>query len=164
MTAEVNMLKRHTKESGSIECFPDILHGVNSMENMYAWVKAKFGQDRGGDQPGNDNDSVWAEMKDSGGNTATFAPFCDIYVLCAIAEDLDSVYSKGDTLKEMDYIVKSGINHPGKAVVVYSLKRSIPGIFGDGTSLYATFHPTRKLGASFGRHSKRQVWSSQLAD
>jgi hypothetical protein len=53
--------------------------------------------------------------------------------LLAAAEDLDLVLSKGDTLKEMDYIQKAGINHLTEAVVIYNLKRgAVPGIFGNG--------------------------------
>jgi hypothetical protein len=57
-------------------------------------------------------------MKDSGTNGPTFGPFCDIYVLLAAAKDLDLVLSKGDTLKEIDYIQKAGIKHPAEAVVI----------------------------------------------
>jgi hypothetical protein len=64
---------------------------------------------------------IWGEMKDSGTDGPTFRPFCDIYVLMAAAKDLDLVLSKGDTLKEMDYIQKAGINHPAEAVAIYSL-------------------------------------------
>jgi hypothetical protein len=68
----------------------------------------------------------------------TFSPFCDIYVLLVAAEDLDLIMSKGDMLKEMDYIQKAGIKHPAEVVVIYSLKRAVPGIFGDGIGLGGT--------------------------
>jgi hypothetical protein len=42
--------------------------------------------------------------------------------MLAAAENLDSIFSKGDTLKEMDCIQKAGIDYPAKAVVIYSLK------------------------------------------
>ncbi len=32
----------------------------------------------------------------------------------------------------MEYIQKAGIKHPSEAVVIYSLKRATPDIFGDG--------------------------------
>jgi hypothetical protein len=39
--------------------------------------------------------------------------------------------SKGDTLKEMDYIQKAGIKHPSESGVIYRFKQMVPGIFGD---------------------------------
>ena len=74
----------------------------------------------------------------------------------AAAEDLESVLSKGDTLKEMDYIQKAGISHPAEAIVIYSLKRAVPGIFGDGLGSGGTsFLPKLKTAAD---------WESMLSD
>ena len=102
-------------------------------------------QGGGGDDP---YSSIWGEMKDSGADRPTFGPFCDIYVLLGAFEDLDSVLSKGDTLKEMDCIQKAGIKHPAEAVVIYSLKRAVPGIFGDGLGAGVTsFIPKLKSAA-----------------
>jgi hypothetical protein len=101
----------------------------------------------GGDDP---DSSIWGEMKDSGTSGPTFGPLCDIYVLLAAAKDLDLVLSKGDTLKEMDYIQKAGIKHPTEAVVIYSLKRAVPGIFGDGIrSGGSSFLPKLKTAADW---------------
>jgi hypothetical protein len=54
--------------------------------------------------------------------------------------------TKGDTLKELDYILKAGIRHPSEALIIYSLKRSILGLFGDGSSSSSTtsFPPSLK--------------------
>ena len=102
---------------------------------------------RGGDDP---DSSIWGKTKDLGADGPTFGPFCDIYVLLAAFEDLDSVLSKGDTLKEMDYIQKAGIKHPAEAVIIYSLKRAVPGIFGDGLGSGGTsFLPKLKSAAEW---------------
>ena len=94
--------------------------------------------------------SIWDDVDDAGTSGPTFGPFCDIYVLLATAEDIDSVMSKGDTLKEMDYIQKAGIAHPAEAVVIYSLKRAVPGIFGDGLGASGTsFLPALKTAADW---------------
>jgi hypothetical protein len=56
----------------------------------------------------------------------------------------------------MDYIQKAGIKHPAEAVVIYSLKRSVPGIFGDGLgSSGMSFLPKLKNAAD---------WESMLSD
>jgi hypothetical protein len=66
------------------------------------------------------------------------------------AKDLDLVLSKGDILKEMNYIQKARIKHPAEAVVIYSLKRAVPGIFGDGIgSGGASFLPKLKTAADW---------------
>ncbi len=53
-------------------------------------------------------------------------------------------------LKEMDYIQKVGIKHPAKAVVIYSLKRAVPGIFGEGLGSGGTsFLPMLKTAANW---------------
>jgi hypothetical protein len=54
---------------------------------------------RGGGDP---DSSLWGNINNNGLARPTFGPFCDIYILLVAAEDLDSVLSKGDTLKEMD--------------------------------------------------------------
>jgi hypothetical protein len=57
---------------------------------------------------------------------------------------------KGDTLKEMDYIQKAGIKHPSKAGVIYSFKRAVPGILGDGScSEGASFLPALKTASDW---------------
>jgi hypothetical protein len=76
--------------------------------------------------------SIWGEMKDPGTDGPSVRPICDIYVLLATANDSDLFLLKGDTLKDMDYTQKAGINHPSEALVIYSLKRPVPGIFGNG--------------------------------
>jgi hypothetical protein len=150
LRAEIGLLKKQSASRGSISCFQDLLPGVQSLEDVHSWVVANFGGASGaggGDDP---DSSIWGEMKDSGADGPTFGPFCDIYVLLAAFEDLDSVLSKGDTLKEMDYIQKAGIKHPAEAVVIYSLKRAVPGIFGDGLGSGGTsFLPKLKSAAEW---------------
>jgi hypothetical protein len=150
LRAEVGLLKKQGASRGSISCFQDLLPGVQSLEDVHSWVVANFGGASGGGGGDDPDSSIWGEMKDSGSDGPTFGPFCDIYVLLAAAEDLDSVLSKGDTLKEMDYIQKAGINHPAEAVVIYSLKRAVPGIFGDGMgSGGSSFLPKLKTAADW---------------
>jgi hypothetical protein len=148
--AEIGLLKKQSAARGSISCFQDLLSGVQLLEDVRSWVVAIFGGasgSGGGDDP---DSSIWGEMKDSGLDGPTFGPFYDIYVLFAAFEDLDSVLSKGDTLKEMDYIQKAGIKHPAEAVVIYSLKRAVPGIFGDGMGAEgASFLPKLKTVADW---------------
>jgi hypothetical protein len=150
LRAEVGLLKKQSASRGSFSCFQDLLPGVHSLEDVHSWVVANFGGASGGGGGDDPDSSIWGEMKDSGTSGPTFGAFCDIYVILAAAEDLDSVLSKGDTLKEMDYIQKAGINHPAEAVVIYSLKRSVPGIFGDGLGSGGTsFLPTLKTAADW---------------
>jgi hypothetical protein len=150
LRAEVGLLKKQSASRGSISCFQDLLPGVQSLVDVHSWVVASFGGASGGGGGDDPDSSIWGEMKDSGVPGPTFGPFCDIYVLLAAAEDLDSVLSKGDTLKEMDYIQKAGIKHPAEAVVIYSLKRSVPGIFGDGMGSGGTsFLPKLKTAADW---------------
>ena len=133
LRAEIALLKKQGANKGSINCFPDLLPGVQSLEDVHSWVVANFGgaQGGGGGDEGPET-SIWDDVPSGDIAGPTFGPFCDIYVLLAVAEDLDSIMSKGDTLKEMDYIQKAGIKHPAEAVVIYSLKRAVPGIFGEG--------------------------------
>jgi hypothetical protein len=150
LRAEVGLLKKHTASRGSISCFPDLLPGVNSLEDVYAWVTANFGGSGGGGGASDPDSSLWLEINDPGTEAPTFGPFCDIYVFLAAAEDLDSIMSKGDTLKEMDYIQKAGIKHPSEAGVIYSFKRAVPGIFGDGIgSGGASFLPALKTASDW---------------
>ena len=76
---------------------------MQSLEDVHSWVVTNFGgaQGGGGDDGGPDT-SIWDDVDPAGSLGPTFGPFCDIYILVAAAEDLDSIMSKGDTLKEMD--------------------------------------------------------------
>jgi hypothetical protein len=150
LRAEVGLLKKHTASQGSISCFPDLPPGVNSLEDVYAWVTANFGGSGGGGGASDPDSSLWLEINDPGTEAPTFGPFCNIYVFLAAAEDLDSIMSKGDTLKEMDYIQKAGIKHPSEAGVIYTFKRAIQGIFGDGIgSGGASFLPALKTASNW---------------
>ena len=150
MRAELRLVKKQTIVKGSLSCFPSLLPGVQSLEDVYSWVVASFGGAQGAPNGGDPDFSIWDDVNDNGMAGPTFGPFCDIYVLFAAAEDLDSILSKGDTLKEMDYIQKSGINHPAEAIVIYSLKRAVPGIFGDGLGSSGTsFLPKLKNAADW---------------
>jgi hypothetical protein len=151
LRAEIKLIRQQAGSGGSISCFPDLLlPGVQSLEDVHSWVVANFGGAQGDPGGGDPYSSIWADINDTGAAGPTFGPFCDIYVLLAAAEDLDSILSKGDTLKEMDYIQKAGINHPAEAVVIYSLKRAVPGIFGDGLGSSGTsFLPKLKTAADW---------------
>jgi hypothetical protein len=150
LRAELKLMKRQTASKGSLSCFPDLLPGVQLLEDVHSWVVANFGgaqAEPGGEDP---DGSLWGDISDNGAAGPTFGPFCDIYVLLAAAEDLESILLKGDTLKEMDYIQKAGISHPAEAVVIYSLKRAVPGIFGDGLGSSGTsFLPKLKTAADW---------------
>jgi hypothetical protein len=147
LRAEVGLLKKQGASRGSMSCFQDLLSGIQSLEDVQSWVVANF-EGASGAGGGADLDSrIWGEMEGSGADGPTFGAFCDIYVLLATAKDLDSVLFKGDTLKEMDHIQKAGINHPAEAVVIYSLKRAVPRIFGIGMGSGGTlFLPKTKDG------------------
>jgi hypothetical protein len=118
LRAEVSLLKKQGASRGSIAYFQDLLPGVQSLKDVHSWVVANFGGASGAGGGNHPDSSIWGEMQDPVTNGPTFGPFCDIYVLLAAAEDLDSVLLKGDTLKEMDYIQKSGITHPAEAAVI----------------------------------------------
>jgi hypothetical protein len=67
LRAEVGLLKKHTGASrGSISCFPDLLPGVNSLEDIYAWVTANFGGSGGGGGTSNPDSSLWLKINDPG--------------------------------------------------------------------------------------------------
>jgi hypothetical protein len=133
-----------------ISCFQDLLLGVQLLEDVHSWVVANLGgasTTGGGDYP---DWSIWGEMKDSGTSRPTFGPFCNIYVLLAAASQgpIFDFVQRRYMLKEMDYIHKAGINHPAEAVVIYSLKRAVPGIFGEGIGSGGTsFLPKLKTAA-----------------
>jgi hypothetical protein len=154
LQAELKLIKKQTSTKGLLTCFPNLLPGVQSLEDIHSWVVANFGgaQDGGGDP----DLSIWGDMNDNGRSEPTFGPYCDIYIFLAAAEDVDSILSKGGTLKEMDYIQKAGIKHPAEAVAIYSLKWAVPGIFGDGLGTSDT---------SFLPELKGAVdWESMLSD
>jgi hypothetical protein len=73
-----------------------------------------------------------------------YGGFCDIYVLFATFEDDQARVTKGESLKEMDNLQKSGVKHPSEAVVLYSFKRAVPATFGQGYVDGGTFLPSLK--------------------
>ena len=56
LRAELKLIKKQTATKGSLSCFPDLLPGVQSLEDVHSWVVANFGgsQEQGG---GGDPDS-----------------------------------------------------------------------------------------------------------
>ena len=131
LKAEMTLVKRAVdKKKGFIQSFPDILPGVNTQQDVYAWVTANFG---GGNGDGDDsNDSVFDDLAGEGVGDPTYAGFSDIYSAFAVFEDLNSVSTKGETLQELDRIHMAGVKHPFEAIIIYSLKKIVPGIFGEG--------------------------------
>jgi hypothetical protein len=73
-----------------------------------------------------------------------YGGFCDIYVLFATFEDDQARVTKGESLKEMDNLHKSGVKHPSEAVVLYSFKRAVPATFGQGQVEGGTYLPSLK--------------------
>jgi hypothetical protein len=116
--------RRGENIKGSISSVPGLLPGVNSLKDIYAWVMAKFGSKEVGGGASDLKASLWLEINNPGTDPPTFGPFCNIYIFLA-TEDLHSIMSKGDTLKEMYYIQKAGIKHPSEASVIYSFKRAV---------------------------------------
>jgi hypothetical protein len=57
--AEVGLLKKHMASGGSISCFPDLLPGANSLEEVYMWVTANFGAAIGGGGASDPDSSLW---------------------------------------------------------------------------------------------------------
>jgi hypothetical protein len=78
LRAEVGLLKKHTASRGSISCFPDLLPGVNSLEDVYAWVTANFGGSGGGGGASDPDSSLWLEINNPRTKAPTFGLFCDI--------------------------------------------------------------------------------------
>jgi hypothetical protein len=65
----------------------------------------------------------------------TFGPFSDLYVILAVAEELEGTVTKGETLKEREQIGKAGLNHPaGESTVIYALKQMIPNFLARGSA------------------------------
>jgi hypothetical protein len=93
---------------------------------------ANFGNTNGGGGDGDLDSTFLREFMGVGAPEATYTGFCDIYSLLAVFEDFDSISNKGETLRELDMIKKSGIKHAAEATVIYSLKKIVPGIFREG--------------------------------
>jgi hypothetical protein len=96
------ILEKHTASKSSIACFPDLLPGADSLENVYAWVIANFGLPEVGESDGDPDSSLSLEISNDPGTEApTFGPFCSIYIFfLAAAKGLDSIMSEGDTLRD----------------------------------------------------------------
>jgi hypothetical protein len=145
LKSEMSLMKQSSNtKKGLIKSFSDILPGVNTFEDVVSWVVANFGNADGGDGDGDPDSTFLREFMGGGPPEATYTGFCDIYSLLAVFEDLDSISNKGETLRAFDMIKKSGVKHPAKATVIYSLKKIVPGIFGKGLQLRAgpcTYRP-----------------------
>ena len=72
----VTLLKKHASVKGSIASFPDLLQGVNSLEDVYAWEGTNFGTASecrgGGEDP---NSSIWDDFNGTANDSPTFGPF-----------------------------------------------------------------------------------------
>jgi hypothetical protein len=75
-------LKEHaTNNKGSINCFPDLLSGVQTLEDVHSWAVTNFGgaQGEGGDDDGPDM-SICDDVNPLDSSGLTFRPFCGIYL------------------------------------------------------------------------------------
>jgi hypothetical protein len=140
LNSELADLKRvHKTGDGNIA--PSLIKGINSQEDVLAWVYAKFG---GLGEDPNPSDSFVDVATTWGRTPVMFDGFCDLYVLFATFEDDQARITKGESLKELDNLNKSGYKHPSKAVIVYSFKRPVPATFGQGHVIGGTFLPALK--------------------
>ena len=98
---------------------------------MEAWVSRAFAGDPNNPNPVQEDRGTGEFIPED--DVPTFGPFSDVFVVLAVAEDLESQDTKGETLKEMEMLEKAGLQHPGESTVVYALKQTIPGIFAKGT-------------------------------
>jgi hypothetical protein len=118
-----------------------LLKGVDSQEEVYSWVLARFSKDN---QEPELDDSFVDVSTNQGTRPASYGGFCDLYVFFATFEEDQARSTKGETLKEMDNLTKSGVKHPSEAVVLYSFKRPVPATFGHGHALGGSYFAALK--------------------
>jgi hypothetical protein len=132
---QVKLLSSKNQVSGTITVFTDLIAGIRTIEDVEAWL-LRYYNDIGEEPPddGNDPDrSDWnfttSSRKKPDTSFMSFGPFSDLFVVLAIAEDLECQSTKGETLKEMEAFEKAGLNHPGEATVAYALCQLAPPLF-----------------------------------
>jgi hypothetical protein len=94
--------------------------------------------DEGDVDPETDWNFTTSTRKKADMSFMSFGPFSDLFVVLAIAEDLECQSTKGETLKEMEAFNKAGLNHPGEATVAYALHQSAPPHFSKQVGVSST--------------------------
>jgi hypothetical protein len=141
---QVKLLSAKHKVSGTITVFTDLISGIRTVEDVEAWLLRYF-YDVGEDPPEDKDDpggvgwglSTATQRRKADTTYMSFGPFSDLFVVLAIAEDLECQSTKGETLKEMEAFDKAGLNHPGEATVAYALRQSAPPLFSKSTGVAA---------------------------
>jgi hypothetical protein len=112
---QVKLLSAKHKVSGTITVFTDLISGIRTVEDVEAWLLRYF-YDVGEDPPEDKDDpggvgwatSTATQRRKADTTYMSFGPFSDLFVVLAIAEDLECQSTKGETLKEMEAFDKAG--------------------------------------------------------
>jgi hypothetical protein len=130
LRTRVFTLEAQVAAADTVAVFRDIVLGIQTLDDMYAWVLGNFVPG----EPPHDPYSFGAlgEEEDAGlaptSAEATFGPFPDIFVLVAHVEDLESHTTRMEMLKEMEVWEKAGLMQPGEASVAYTIKQTVPAL------------------------------------
>ena len=167
LEAQVKLLLTKHKVAGTITVFTDLISGIRMVEDVEAWLLRYF-YDVGEDPPEDKDDpggvgwglSATTRRKRADTTYMSFGPFSDLFVILAIAEDLECQSTKGETLKEMEAFDKAGLNHPGEATVAYALRQSAPPIFSKstGTAGNKTYLKALKSAEDWDRMAGGQIF------
>lgn len=118
---DVDALKRNVSASGAVQAFSELIPGINTTADVEKWLLEQY--------------EIGAVVDEDSPDPPSYGGFCDIYVFLAAAMEFNAIETKGDTLKEIDQMRKAELHHPAEALVLYALKRPLPGIFGQGLGM-----------------------------
>jgi hypothetical protein len=130
--SQLSSLRAESSNKGTVKSFSGIIPNIRSVWDVKAWLTTAFRDSDGGGDPYHEDCAVGEYLAED--DIPTFGPYSDLYVILAVAEELEGTVTKGETLKERERIGKAGLNHPGESTVIYALKHTIPNFLAPGSA------------------------------